>query len=138
MAMAVKVLRRMNYLSQEGLQQTIYLSVLQSKPIESFDKTIAIHKRRQTHSNFRIFKFCVLFNFVYQIIYEIKSLQNFTLRYIFNHKIFQIYGMYNTECTQTSTYIYICTQVSMYLFLNVVVFISYSINETHVYRGTSW
>ena len=54
---------------------------------------IAIHNTCQTHSNFRIFKFRVLFNFVYQIIYEIKSLQNFTLRYIFNNEIFQIYGM---------------------------------------------
>ena len=49
----------------------------------------------QTHSNFCTFKFCVLFNFVYQIIYEIKSLQNFTLRHIFSYEIFQIYSSTN-------------------------------------------
>ena len=90
---AVEVLRRMNYLSQEGLQQTIYLSVLQSKPVKRFNKMIAIYNMRQVHSDFRIFKFCVLFNFLYQIIYEIKSLQNFTLCYIFNSEVFQIYGI---------------------------------------------
>ena len=32
------------------------------------DTVIVIHNMRQIHSNFRIFKFRVLFNFVYQII----------------------------------------------------------------------
>ena len=58
------------------------LSVLQSKPIKMFNKTTAIHNTCQTKhqmlSNFRIFKFRMLFNFVYQIIYKIKSLRNVT------------------------------------------------------------
>ena len=86
-------LQRMNYLIKEDLQQIIYLPMLQSKPIKSFDKMIAIHNTHQTHSNFCILKFRVLFNFVYQIIYEIKSLRNFILRYIYYNGSFQIYGM---------------------------------------------
>ena len=38
---------------------------IQSKPIKSFDKMIAIHNTLQMHSNFSIFKFRVLFNFIY-------------------------------------------------------------------------
>ena len=34
-------------------------------PIKSFNKMLAIHNMRQMHSNFRIFKFHVLFNFIY-------------------------------------------------------------------------
>ena len=33
--------------------------------IYGFNKMIAIHNTCETHSNFRIFKFCMLFNFVY-------------------------------------------------------------------------
>ena len=39
----------------------------------------AIYNMCQTHSNFHLFNFHVLFYFVYWIIYEIKSLQNFML-----------------------------------------------------------
>ena len=51
--------------SRGSLANNIPLRAIKSKPIKSFDKTIAIHNTRQTHNNFRIFKFCVLFNFVY-------------------------------------------------------------------------
>ena len=57
----VEVLRRVNYLSQEGLQQTIYLLMLQSKPVKRFNKTTAFHNMHQVHSNFHVFIFCVLF-----------------------------------------------------------------------------
>ena len=75
---AVYVLQRMTYLIKQDLQQTICLPVLQRKLIKRFIKTITIHQTCQTHSNFCIFKFHVLFNFIHQIIYEIKSHQNFT------------------------------------------------------------
>ena len=54
---------------------------------------------RIKHSNFCIFKYRLLFNFIYYIIYKIKPLQNFTLRYIFNNEIFQIYGMFLNDET---------------------------------------
>ena len=61
----VDVLQRINYLIKEGLYQTIYLPVIPSKPIKSFNKAIGIHNMHQTHGNFCIFKFHLLFNFVY-------------------------------------------------------------------------
>ena len=42
----------------------------------------------------------VLFNFVYYIIYEIISLRNFTLHYIFNNEIFQIYDIHERKWNQ--------------------------------------
>ena len=62
------------------------------------DKTTTIHNARQTKhqtdSNFHIFKFRVyLILYTRLAIYEIKSLQNFTLRYIYYNESFQIYGI---------------------------------------------
>ena len=48
-----------------SLANNIPSSAIKNKPIKSFDKMIAIHNTCQTHSNFRIFKFRVLFNFAY-------------------------------------------------------------------------
>ena len=74
-----------------------YFPVLQSKPIKKFDKVTTIHNthqtKRETHSNFHIFEFRVLFN-LYTRLFTKLNLWNFTIHYIYYNESFQIYGNY--------------------------------------------
>ena len=87
-ATAVKVLRRMNYTSAKRVfsKQYTFACYRVSRSRVSTRRSPFTTRVKLHNSNFSIFKFRVLFNFVYQIIYEIKSLRNFTLRYILTTK----------------------------------------------------
>ena len=76
--MAVKVLYRLTTSAKRIFSKQYTFACIEqaNQEFQQDDPAIAIHNTCQTHSNFRIYR--MLFNFVHQIIYEIKSLRNFT------------------------------------------------------------
>ena len=95
----------------------IYLPMLQSKPIKSFDKMIAIHNTHQTHSNFHIFKFCVLL-----ILYT----RLFTKLNLF--EILFYVTFITTKVSRSTVYIYIyIPKIGIYLIENNSLMIKFKV-----------